>query len=130
MNKFGWIFIGLLLLGDILYAQGKLTKDNQGLHLGSGKIKTYYENSIICGDYIDHDEGTGVHNTEVIVWGEDWEYRITTDDEGNFKVEVKPDSQFKIKASDGNVWAEFNGTLEGVPLGTTKNDKTTTEVIK
>jgi len=127
MNNFGWIFIGLLLFGGVLYAQGKLTKDNQGLHLGSGKVKTWYENRIIWGDYIDHDKGTGVHNTEVVVWGVDWEFSTTTDDEGNFKVEVKPDSPFRIKASDGNVWAEFNGTIEGVPLGTIKNDKSTLE---
>jgi len=124
--KTALIIAGLMaIFGGVLYAQGKLTKDNQGLHLGSGKIKTWYENRIIWGDYIDHDAGTGVHNTEVVVWGVDWEFSTTTDDEGNFKVEVKPDSPFKIKASDGNVWAEFNGTLEGVPLGTTKNDKIT-----
>jgi len=117
MNNFGWIFIGIFLLGGILYAQGKLTKDNQGLHLGSGKIKTWYENRIIWGDYIDHKEGIGVHNTEVVVWGNDWEFSTTTDDEGNFK----------IKAYDGSRWAEFNGTLEGVPLGTIKNDKSTLE---
>jgi len=124
--KTALIIAGLMaIFGGVLYAQGKLTKDNQGLHLGSGKIKTWYENRIIWGDYIDHDAGTGVHNTEVVVWGVDWEFSTTTDDEGNFKVEVKSDSPFKIKASDGNVWAEFNGTLEGVPLGTTKNDKIT-----
>jgi len=120
-----WIMLGIIvLLSGALYAQGKLIKDNQGLHLGSGKVKTWYENRIIWGDYFDHNKGTGVHNTEVIVWGEGWEFRITTDDEGNFKIEVKPDSPFRIKASDGNQWAEFNGTLEGVPFGTIKNDKT------
>lgn len=120
------IIIGLMaIFGGVLYAQGKLTKADGGFTLFSGKIKTYYANRIVWGDiYTDHKNGKGAHNTEVVVWGDGWEFSTTTDDDGNFKVEVKPDSPFKIKASDGNVWSIFEGTLDGVPLGTTKNDKT------
>jgi len=118
------ILLLLVLAIGVIYAQGKIVKVEEGFQVFSNKVYTYYENRIIWGDYIDHDEGGGVHNTKVTVWGEGWEFSTTTDDEGNFKVEVKPDSPFHIKASDGSRWAEFNGTLEGVPLGTTKTDKT------
>ena len=120
------ILIGLFILaGGVVYAQGKMNKSDRGFEM-SGKVKTWYENRIIWGDYIDHKEGVGVHNTEVIAFGDTWEFSTTTDDEGNFKVEVNPDSTFKLKASDGNVWA-ISDTITGVPLGTTKNDKIAVE---
>ena len=121
------VILGVLMLaGGVLYAQGKIERTESGFKLFANKAQAWYENRIIWGeDYFDHDAGNPVHNTEVVVWGEDWLFSTTTDDEGNFRVEVKPDTPFRLKASDGNIWAEYNGTLAGVPKGTTKNDKTT-----
>ncbi len=124
MNNLPLIFIGVAFLGGgLLFAQSKITKTDDGFMFDSTKVHTWYESRIIWGDgYFDHDGGGAVHNTEVVAFGDGWEYSTTTDDNGNFKVEVKADSTFKIKASDGNQWATSK-ELIGVPLGTTKVDK-------
>jgi len=120
------VILGLMtVFGGVLYAQGKITKSAEGFTLFAGKVKTYYVNRIVWGDdYIDHEEGQPLRNIEVVVWGKDWEYRTTTDYNGDFKIEVEPDSPFRIKASDGNRWSEFADVLKGIPKGTTFNDKT------
>ena len=117
-----WIIIALFLIGGgIAYA--KITKTDAGLTFTSDKVQTWYENRIIWGDnYVDHKGQAPVHNTEVIAFGDGWSFSTTTDDDGSFKVEVKPDVPFKIKASDGNQWSTSE-ELSPVPLGTTKVDK-------
>ncbi len=124
MNNLLWIFIGVAVLGGgLLFAQSKITKTDDGFIFDSAKVHTWYESRIIWGGiYTDHEGGGAVHNTEVVAFGDGWEYSTTTDDNGNFKVEVKADSAFKIKASDGNQWATSE-ELDGVQLGTTKVDK-------
>lgn len=129
MSNTAWIILTLLILGSgALYAKSKIEKTDTGFAFKSNKVHTWFESRILWGDdYLDHDNKTPVHNTEVIAFAEDafgnieWQYSTTTDDDGNFKVEVKPNTKFKIKASDGNQWAT---SLEqnGIPTGTTGTD--------
>lgn len=123
MEKVIGIVLALIVLSGFLYAN-QMKKVDGGFQMKSPEVKTYYVNRIIWGDdYMDHDNGKPVHNTEVIAYGEDWSYSTTTDDDGYFKVQVKNGSKFKIKASDGNRWAESED-LNGIPLGETRDERT------
>ena len=101
------IIIGIIvLISGGLYAKSKLVKSDKGIILKSDEVHTYYKSKILWGDaYADHEANDGVHNTEVVSFGDGWEYSTTTDDDGVFTVEVKANAKFKIKASDGNSWA-------------------------
>lgn len=126
MNNTAWIILILVIIGSgYAYAQSKIEKTDDGFVFTKPiKVKTYYVNRITWGDnYFDHDDTTPVHNTEVVAFGDGWEFTTTTDDKGEFKVEVKPDVTFKIKASDGNSWIESEGQ-KAVPLGTIFDDRT------
>lgn len=119
MNNTQIVFtiITMLLLGTLAYGQSKIERTEDGFVLTD--VKTYLESRIIWGDgYGDHDENSSVHNTEVIAFGDGWEYSTTTDDDGYFKVQVKPDVPFKIKASDGNQWNTVIKDLDPIPYGT------------
>ena len=124
MNNTILIIISIVILGSgVLYAKSKIEKSNDGFVFKSDTVHTYYQRRIVWGDiYVDHTESAGVHNTEVVAFGTGWEYSTTTDDDGNFKVEVKTDVKFKIKASDGNQWSTSE-ELSPIPIGTTKVDK-------
>lgn len=125
MNNLIWIVLGLIVIGGgYAYAQSKIEKTDNGMVFTKPiEVKTYYMNRIIWGDnYVDHDDKTPVHNTEVVAFGDGWEFSTTTDDDGVFKVEVKADSPFKIKASDGNSWSTSE-EQKAVEVGTTMDDR-------
>jgi len=111
MNNY---IIAFILLGGLAYAGIKLHKTSKGIELK--EVKTYYENKIIFSD------STSLYNTEVVAYGDGWEYSTTTDDMGIFKVEVNPNSRFKIKASDGHLWANTDYYIDGIEEGTTLSE--------
>ena len=116
-----YIIIGIIFFGGMIYASTRVDKTSEGFIIT--RTKTYYQNRIIWGEgYTDHNGKAPVHNTEVVAFGDGWEYSTTTDDDGNFKVEVKADSPFRLKASDGNSWS-ISDELSGVPEGTTKDER-------
>ena len=120
-----WIAVLVfLVLGGAVYAQSKIQKTDSGFTFTKEKeVKTYYTNKIIWGDvYVDHTSNNPVHNTEVVAFGDGWEYSTTTDDDGVFTVEVKGDSVFKIKASDGNDWS-ISDEQKAIPTGTTLDER-------
>ncbi len=121
------IFFAIAIMVSLVAADGfdayftKLIKTTKGFNVN--KVHTYYESRIIWGEgYCDHADTTAFKHGVVIAYGEGWEYTALTDDLGNFKVEVKPNSTFTIKASDGSYWNTYDGTLEAIATGTTKTD--------
>ncbi len=122
-NTWIGIMLAVVVLGGFLYAK-EMKKTPDGFTIESDVVHTYYVNKIIWGDnYTDHTNTTPVHNTEVIAFGDGWEYSTTTDDNGDFKVEVKPGVPFYIKASDGNDWS-VSVEQPPVAIGTTFDDRT------
>ena len=122
MNSAWLIALALVVGGGLVYAKTKIEKKDTGFVFTNDTVHTYYMNRILWGDtYTDHKNNAPVHNTEVIAFGDGWEYSTTTDDDGVFKVEVRPNSVFKIKASDGNSWS-VSGVQDGVKEGTTRNE--------
>ena len=49
-----------------------------------------------------------------------WEYETKTDINGSFLLPVRDGHDFKLSASHGSGWADYNETLPGIPAGTTK----------
>ncbi len=99
----------------------KLIKTTKGFN--AKRVKTYYTSRIVWGDgYCDHNETTAFKNGVVIAYGDGWSYSAITDPTGKFKVEVKGNKEFTIKASDGSFWNVYNGTLPAIPTGTTKTN--------
>ncbi len=95
-----------------------ITKTAQGFVFTPKKVKTQYKSKIVWGPgLIDHIEGNPARGIAVVVYGTDWEYSTVTDDLGGFIVPVGK-GPFTIKASDGNQWCVYEGTLPEVPKGT------------
>ena len=108
-------------MSGIAYAVPKIKKTDRGLEMV--EVKTYYQNRVIWGDvYTDHTAYKGEFNTKVTAFGDGWKYSTTTDDTGEFKVEVKPALPFKIEVSDGNIWATSEENA-GIQEGTTFDDR-------
>ncbi len=100
----------------------KLIKTTEGFSVK--KIKTYYAGRIIWGEgYCDHNNTTAFRHGVVMAYGTNWSHSAVTDENGDFKVEVKANSEFTIKASDGSQWHTYEGTLPAIPIGTTGQDK-------
>ncbi len=98
----------------------KLIKTTEGFSVK--KVKTYFESRIIWGEgYCDHNNTTAFKHGTVIAYGANWSYATTTDGDGNFKVEVKGNSEFTIKISDGSQWNAYDGILPAIKTGTTGN---------
>ena len=113
------------MLSSLALAGGVLVKGEHSFVFPSYPVKTYYKNRLIWGDtYKDHNKSQSIVGTAVVVWSDkdSWKFLTTTDDNGVFVIEVKPNSPFKIKASDGNIWASYNKELPGIPVGTIKDD--------
>ena len=75
---------------------------------------------IIWGEeWKEHDPYSSANYIAVKVVGEDesWERSTITDDDGHFDIELIADSNFRLFASNGNSWAEYNKTILGVVEG-------------
>lgn len=108
--------IAIMAVLTVGCADFKLEKTDEGFVVKD--TKTYYKGKIIWGDtYTDHNASSPLFHTEVVAYAIGWHYTTTTDDDGSFKVEVKPNTKFKIKASDGNRWAT-SPDLVGIADGT------------
>ena len=100
--------------------QVNIVKTVKGFTITPKKDKTQYKSRIIWGEnWIDHNTSSGVVGMAVTVTGNGWSYTTVTDDNGYFIVPVKPNSPFTLKASSGDEWCEYNGTIAGIPRGTT-----------
>jgi len=118
MNK----FIVVLSLLTLLMAEEGLIKTDEGFMFPSKPVGTYYSGSIKWGEnYTDHNASTPVVGVAVVVWSntDNWKYITVTNEDGKFKVEVKPNSAFRLKASDGDTWHEYAKILPAIPVGTT-----------
>jgi len=120
-------FITALILSlTILTAESGLVSTSNGFMFPSKPVGTYYANRILWGEhYTDHNASTPVVGIAVVVWSntDNWKYITTTNEKGEFKIEVKPNSAFRIKASDGDTWHEYAKILPAIPVGTTGTDK-------
>lgn len=101
-----------------------MEKSTKGFSFIPHRVKTQYSSRIIWGDgWSDHNESDPVMGVLVEAYGTGWLYSTVTDANGEFVVPVKAGSPFTIRASNGDDFATYSGTLSGVPRGTTKNDK-------
>ena len=122
MNK----LLAIIFIGTQLFGSNELIKTDDGFMLPSKAVKTYYKNNIIWGKfYTDHNASSPVRGVAVVAWSEsdNWKYITTTDQDGVFQIEVKPNSAFRLKASDGDRWATYGKILPGIPVGTIGTDK-------
>ena len=102
----------------------RLDKTPGGYKITQDRVKTQYTGNVIWGvGFGDHIKDNPVIGAAVIVFGEGWSYTSITDDKGLFIVRVKPDSPFKLKVSNGDIWAEYKNIIAGIPKGTTGTDK-------
>lgn len=127
MKKF---FIAFLMVGSLAQANFltdwigeilnmELNKSGNTFTFDQKKVKTQYSGTIIWGaEWQDHNESNPVRGTAVEVFGDGWSYTTVTDDKGYFLIPVRADKPFSIRASNGDEWATYNGTIEGVPKGT------------
>lgn len=125
------ILITILALGTIAQAgfmsdwfgdstNKRIDKTPTGYKLNHTKVKTQYESTITWGaDWDNHVEGNPVFGVAVMVYGTNWSYTTVTDDNGYFIVPVRAGSTFKLKASNGDTWIEYSGTIPAVTKGTT-----------
>ena len=110
------VLIDSILAISLLSADEALIKTDTGFMFPSVEIKTYYESSIKWGKSEDHNLSSPAMGIAVVVWSntEKWKFSTITNEEGKFKVEVKPDSDFRIKASNGSTWSVYDGILKGI----------------
>ncbi len=119
------IILGLVLSAALHAAPEALIKTDNGFMFPSKQVKTYYTSRVIWGEgFGDHNKSSPVVGVAVVVWSnsDNWKFITTTNEKGEFKVEVQAGSAFRIKASDGDGWNEYDGILPAIPVGTTKND--------
>ena len=82
---------------------------------------TFVIGNIVWGvDWKEHPVGDPTRFIAVRTAGNGWVHTTITDEYGYFKVPVEPDSDFRLSASNGNVWCEYNKTISGYAEGTTE----------
>ena len=106
----------LMLVTAVTLIANPLTKTTDGFMFPSVEVKTYYSSKIVWGESLEHNLSAPAMGIAVVVWSnsDKWKFSTITNEEGKFKIEVKPDSDFRIKASDGSDWCEYEGIIKGV----------------
>ena len=111
-----------LALTTSVMSEGILILTADGFMFPTSKVvKTFYKGKLIWGKgYPRHNQYTPVKGVAIVAWSDSdkWKYITTTNDKGEFLIEVKPDSAFRIKGSDGSVWSTYGKILKGIPVGT------------
>jgi hypothetical protein len=121
------LFAVILMFTATKADEGVLTFTDNGFMFPTSKsVKTFYKGKIIWGKgYTDHNKSSPVKGIAVVAWSnsDKWKYVTTTNDKGEFLIQVMPSSAFNLKASDGDRWSVYGKILKGVPLGTVGEGK-------
>ncbi len=110
------IILMLVMLSALVADPLPLTKTTNGFMFPSMEVKTYYKSKIVWGESLEHNLSAPAMGIAVVVWSnsDKWMYSTITNEEGKFEVEVKSGSAFRIKASDGSRWCEYDDIIAGI----------------